>query len=113
MAAEEKEAGSYHVEVSGWDLGENFFVERTVLNWEHDGKKEVLLRAPLHEGALVFVRLISESLGGRSIPMTFLVHRIGKNGSDHGREVELERLHPKFAETTRHRAVERHEAVKV
>lgn len=112
MDADEKEGGSYRVEVSGWDLGENFFVEKTLLNWDNDGRKEVILRTPLQEGALVFVRLVSETMGNRTIPMTYQVHKIRKNGSDQGREVELERLHPKLAETRGHRRVEEHESVR-
>lgn len=112
MDAEAKDGGSYRVEVSGWDTGENFFVERTLLNWENDGRKEVILRTPLQEGALVFVRLVSEPMGTRTIPMTYQVHKIAKAGADQGAEVELERMHPKLAESREHGTFQKCEAVK-
>lgn len=112
MDAEEKDGGSYRVEVSGWDTGENFFVERTLLNWENDGRKEVILRTPLQEGALVFVRLVSEPTGNRTIPMTYQVHKIAKAGANQGAEVELERMHPKLAESRERGTFLRRETVK-
>lgn len=98
MGAEEKDGGSYRVEVSGWDLGENFFVEKTLLSWQENGSKKVLLRTPLCEGTLVFVRLANDSQGGPGMPVTYQVERVGRTASEHGREVQLERLHPKLAE---------------
>jgi hypothetical protein len=32
-------------EVSGWDAKENFFVEKTTLEWKPEDKKSMLLRA--------------------------------------------------------------------
>lgn len=110
MDAEEKKGGSYRVEVSGWDLGDNFFVEKTMLNWQENGSKRVLLRASLSEGTLVFVRLTGESANGRGVPMTYQVEKIGKDLSNKGHEVELERLHPKFSE---HKQREIHEEQEV
>jgi hypothetical protein len=98
MSPEERGGGSYRVEVSGWDLTENFFVEKTLLSWQEDGSKRVLLRTPLNAGTLVFVRLIGESPGGRGVPVTYQVERIAKTLSGQGCEVLLERLHPKFSE---------------
>src|ERR1700693_2189963 len=39
----------YRVEVSGWDAKESFFVEKTLLDWEGEGKKEIALRNSLRE----------------------------------------------------------------
>lgn len=97
MFPEERGGGSYRVEVSGWDLGENFFVEKTLLSWQEDGSKRVLLRTPLNEGTLVFVRLVDDSPTGRSIPVTYQVENIGTKLAEQGREVQLERLHPKLS----------------
>lgn len=106
MDAEEKKGGSYRVEVSGWDSGENFFVEKTLLSWQENGSKKVLLRTPLSEGTLVFVRLTNDSQGGPGIPVTYQVERVGRSASEQGREVQLERLHPKVAEAKVTRALE-------
>ena len=58
------QARSYRVEVSGWDSSENFFVEKTMLDWGHDEKKEVRLRSVLREGSVVFVRLLQSLASG-------------------------------------------------
>lgn len=58
---------SYRVEVSGWDASENFFVEKTGLEWNREEKKEIVLRSFLLEGCVVFVSLLQSS--GRQIPM--------------------------------------------
>ena len=112
MEREEKIGGCYRVEVSGWDLGEHFFVEKTMLNWQENGSKKVWLRAPLGEGTLVFVRLAGESANGRGVPMTYLVEKIEKDVTDKGHEVELERLHPRFTENRRKETSEEEEAAK-
>ena len=49
---------SYRVEVSGWDAKENFFVEKTTLEWKPEDKKSMLLRADIRPGCIVFVRLL-------------------------------------------------------
>lgn len=54
---------TYNVEVSGWDAKENFFVEKTVLDWKSDDKKAILLRT-LFEPA----RLSSSAFSSRSKP---------------------------------------------
>ncbi len=41
---------SYRVEVSGWDAKENFFVEKTTLEWKPDDKKSMLLRSDIAPG---------------------------------------------------------------
>ena len=45
---------SYRVEVSGWDAKENFFVEKTTLEWKPEDKKSMLLRADIRPGCIVF-----------------------------------------------------------
>jgi hypothetical protein len=98
MLPEEVQERSYHVEVSGWDVGENFFVEKTTLCWCGDGTKIVFLRTSLHEGSLVFVRLSDSSPNGRGTPVTYQIARISKEQARQGHEVELKQLHPKFSE---------------
>jgi hypothetical protein len=113
MDVEEKNGGSYRVEVSGWDSGESFFVEKTLLSWNEDGSKRVLLRTPLNEGTLVFVRLVCDSPSGRGIPVTYQVQGIGKNVSEQGHEVQLERLHPKVSESRTDNSLVEHEPAKM
>lgn len=112
MDTGEKDGGKYLVEVSGWDLNENFFVEKTMLFWEMDGRKKVLLRTPLAQGTLVFVRLSADSSAGKGFPVTYQVQRIGKIVSEQGREVQLERLHPSFSEPKASDVLEVHTTAK-
>ncbi|MGB6431871.1 MAG: hypothetical protein WBF06_14905 [Candidatus Acidiferrales bacterium] len=49
----------YSVEVSGWDVDAQFFVERTELFWNGDGDKFVSLRSAVRDGSLLSVRPIS------------------------------------------------------
>ena len=55
--------GSYPVEVSGWGLDGDFFVEKAELVWTPAGEKSMQLRRALAEGAVVFILLLrTESL---------------------------------------------------
>ena len=90
----EQEAG-FRVEVSGWDACENFFVERTELNWRDNEKKEVLLRCALREGSLVFVRLLQPSPTGNNVPIGYEASRIGAREADGRRRVHLVQLRPR------------------
>jgi hypothetical protein len=48
---------SYRVEVSGSDEKENFFVEKTTIDWSEGPGKKIQLRARVAPQALLFVRL--------------------------------------------------------
>jgi hypothetical protein len=62
LSQEMTDISSYHVEVSGWDASDAFFVEKTTLDWSGGDKKEISLRSTLCEGRVVFVRLNSGAL---------------------------------------------------
>lgn len=47
----------YPVETSGWDLDENFFVEKTYLEWS-EAEKTILLQHQIRRDAVIFVRLL-------------------------------------------------------
>lgn len=86
---------SYGVEVSGWDASENFFVEQALLDWHRDGTKEVLLRCPLREGCVVFVRLLRTLPSQDSFPIACKVVK-ASGGHAAGRTlVQLEQLRPR------------------
>lgn len=86
---------SYRVEVSGWDRGENFFVERTQLVWGRDQKHEVNLRAPLRVGSIVFVRLIQNMLQNTAFPIAYQAVNLGKENEEGVTCVKLEQMHPR------------------
>lgn len=48
---------AYPVAVSGWDEHEDFFVEKTDLQWSEQSGKHILLLRPIVSGSLVFLRL--------------------------------------------------------
>jgi hypothetical protein len=90
-------SSGYRVEVSGWDATETFFVERTVLEWEGEGKKEIAVQSSLRDGCVVFVRLLQPITTGNTFPIAYQT-RIVANKDMNGRtRVGLERLRPRAA----------------
>jgi hypothetical protein len=89
---------SYRVEVSGWDKGENFFVERTQLVWGRDQMHEVNLRAPLRIGSIVFVRLIQNMLQNAAFPIAYQAVNLSAQDEEGLTCVKLEQMHPRGAE---------------
>jgi hypothetical protein len=76
MSPQFPEENEYPVEVSGWDSAENFFVEKTTLHWDEVGGKTVLLRSPLPEGAVVFLRLSQPATNSNNFPIAYRAERI-------------------------------------
>lgn len=89
-----EKASEYRVEISGWDTSDNFFVERTTLNWD-DETKRVSLRSAVREGSVVFLRLLQSFGNGTSLPVTYRVVKLAGRGADGGTLVELMQLHPR------------------
>jgi len=88
-------ANSYNVEISGWDAAENFFVERTALDWDEDETKQVMLRSALREGSVVFLRLLQPFGDGTSLPVACRAVKVhAKNAAGQG-IVHLMQLHPR------------------
>jgi hypothetical protein len=69
---------SYRVEVSGWDASEEFFVEKTTLNWRGGDQKEINLRAGLREGCVLFVRLLQSIALVNNIPIAYQAAKVMK-----------------------------------
>jgi|SRR5579875_322867 len=82
-------------EVSGWDITENFFVEKALLQTISSGRKRVALRTRLREGSLAFLRTRDDSSLSRSLPVAYRVARITKSVQRDYWDVELARLHPR------------------
>jgi hypothetical protein len=87
--------GGYRVEVSGWDSKENFFVEKALLEWEGEGKKEIALRNSLRDGCVVFVRLLQPTASGQNFPIAYQSKTIGDKDANGRTRVGLERLRPR------------------
>jgi len=61
---------SYQVETSGWDIDENFLIEKTDLEWTDD-EKTIRLQHPVRKGAVVFVRLMGIDAQEDSFPVAY------------------------------------------
>jgi hypothetical protein len=83
-------ATKYQVEVSGWDSEQNFFVEKSELEWSENAGKHLKLSHVLRDRALLFVRLINVTSAELSHPVLYQVEPLGEtNNGLHGF-----RLHP-------------------
>lgn len=67
----------FAVEVSGWDLAQNFFVERCDLIWNEESGKHVALKRALCENTLLFVRLLQASEADRAHPVVYRAELVG------------------------------------
>jgi hypothetical protein len=86
----------YRVEVSGWDAKENFFVEKTSLDWgERDGKS-VALHVAVRVDSVLFVRLLRPLGGGADFPVPHRAVRVAEREQDSScKDVGLEQLQPR------------------
>ena len=85
----------YRVEVSGWDAKENFFVEKTTLEWNPDDKKSMVLRADIRLGCIVFVRLLQPLATATSFPIAYEALTSAEKDANGAARVSLERLRPR------------------
>jgi hypothetical protein len=90
---------TYRVEVSGWDFSENFFVEKTGLEWNGKEKKEIMLSSILREGCVVFVRLLRsvENSNLDAFPIAYQAAKVLPADSAGRTRVYLEQLRPREA----------------
>jgi hypothetical protein len=87
---------SYRVEVSGWDARENFFVEKTLLDWREREGKTVALHATVRLDSILFVRLLRPLGGGADFPVPHRAVRVGDRSTGAScTEVGLEQLLPR------------------
>lgn len=86
---------SYRVEVSGWDASENFFVEKTILDWGSEESKEVLLHSALHEGSVVFMRLLQPMSSSNNFPLAYQAVKVKPKDASGKARVCLAQLRPR------------------
>jgi hypothetical protein len=88
---------SYQVEVSGWDAAENFFVEKTGLEWNREERKEIVLRSFLREGCVVFVRLLQSvgNINSHAFPLAYQATKVLPPDSAGRTRVFLDQLRPR------------------
>ena len=90
-----QQQNSYAVEVSGWDMSETFFVEKTSLAWADDGMKKISLRHPLREGCVIFVRLMQPVATADNYPIACQVVKLMEQGADGRSTIQLTQLRPR------------------
>jgi len=87
---------SYRVEVSGWDARENFFVEKTSLDWREREGKTVALHATVRLDSVLFVRLLRPLGGGADFPVPHRAVRVEDRSKDAScTDVGLEQMQPR------------------
>jgi len=84
---------SYRIEVSGWDSDQNFFVEKTALEWS-ELRKVVLLRRCMDKGATIFVRLLSDFALDDSYPLAYEILQVNYQHETRIYHIVLAQLHP-------------------
>jgi len=84
----------HRVEISGWDAGHEFFVEKCELEWNEETGKHVLLNHALPERAMIFVRLLEELSPERGLPVPFEAIFTCQT-ADGRREFMLRQAHPR------------------
>ena len=90
-------ASLYRVEVSGWDDEENFFVERTELEWDEGVGKRLRLSRPLRRSSIVFVKLLQLLSSSRGYPIPYQAEAFSSLAEVPGYEYKLTQLHPRIS----------------
>ena len=78
MSQGTKQPDTYGVEVSGWNMDENFFVEQSELEWSEAAHK-INLRHAVRKGSFVFVRLLGSGescVSHEPVPVPYEVIRV-------------------------------------
>lgn len=98
-----QQQNNYAVEVSGWDMSETFFVEKTSLAWAQDGMKEISLRHPVREGCVIFVRLMQPVASTDNYPVACKAVKVLERAAEGCSSVQLTQLRPRafFKDTVR------------
>ena len=84
----------YRVEISGWDVNEQFFVERVGLEWGQGEHKKVLLRKRVRPGALIFIRLLDNSSPSRTFPVAYRTREVREREASELYELTLNQVWP-------------------
>ena len=84
----------YRVEISGWDLNEQFFVERSALQWVEGETRRALLRRKVRPGALLFVRLLQDGSPERTFPVAYRARQLRECEGGDSYELTLSQVWP-------------------
>jgi hypothetical protein len=88
------------IEVSGWGLNGEFFVEMTDMLWTLDrddkSQQKLLLHRSLSEGAVVFIRLFSSKSSANLLPVPYCVEGAEPMDCNGRCEVGIVKLYPRI-----------------
>ena len=87
-------AGTYSVEVSGWDHSHIFFVERSELVWSEETGKLLTLSRRLPASAMIFVRLLQPTEGERAFPVAYQAEALS-NASERTQQFRIKCVVPR------------------
>jgi hypothetical protein len=91
----DQEKSSYGVEVSGWDASDHFFVEKTMLQWAGDERKEIGLRSLVGEGRVVFLRTLQPMDDVDNFPIACQVVKVMETDANGRTPVQVVQLRPR------------------
>jgi hypothetical protein len=94
MPAETCAGKTYRIEISGWDLDEKFFVEKTDLEWS-ESEKKVRLRHALRKGTTVFVRLLGGATQASECPLAYEIIEVIYRPEARFYDTSLTQVHPR------------------
>jgi hypothetical protein len=83
------------IEISGWDVAQNFFVEKSTLEWLERGTRRVCVRTPLRPGAMIFARALDNYSCNPSFPVAYMVESVSSPDPAGFREMILDQLRPR------------------
>ena len=84
------------VEISGWDLSEQFFVERGILRSEEEvEQKKLTIHRQVRVGGLVFLRLLDNTQPGMAFPVAYRVRELRPEESPGAFEIYLRQMWPR------------------
>ena len=95
MTAQTIAPTSHRVETSGWDVDENFFVEKTDLEWTEE-EKTIHLQHPVREGTVIFVRLMGMEVQENTFPVAYQAASVTDHTHERCYDVSLMQLLPRM-----------------
>jgi hypothetical protein len=86
---------SYRVETSGWDVDENFFVEKTDLEWTEE-EKTIHLQHAVRKETVVFVRLMGMDVQENTFPVAYQAASVNYRMHERYYDVSLLQMLPRM-----------------
>ena len=83
------------IEISGWNASQDFFVEKTTLEWLESGVRRACARTPLRPGAMIFARALDNYSCNPSFPVAYVVESVSPPDQAGYRELVLDQLRPR------------------